>query len=129
MIPEPVIKTLITGCWSYAEAMADARVLLEGKKLPFAKSKESWITDIDRLGESVCEGEGSDSGMSYQDYLMILLSMNMDQTYERMLDLMSVNAQTIDDNFDIENGAVALSAEFIISYDGRKYYIRESGGY
>ena len=60
---------------------------------------------------------------------MILLSMNMDQTYERMLDLMSVNAQTIDDNFDIENGAVALSAEFIISYDGRKYYIRESGGY
>lgn len=129
MIPEPVIKTLITGCWSYAEAMADARVLLQGKKLPFTKSKESWITDIDRLGESVCEGEGSDSGMSYQDYLMILLSMNMDKTYNRMLDLMNINAQTVDDDFDIANGAAALTAEFTISYDGRRYYIKESGGY
>jgi len=129
MIPEPVIKTLIAGCWSYAEAMADARVLLQGKKLPFAKSKESWITDIDRLGESVCEGKGSDSGMSYQDYLMILLSMNMDKTYSRMLDLMNVNARTVDDDFDIANGATKLTAEFIISYDGRSYYIKESGGY
>ena len=129
MIPEPAIETLITGCWSYVEAMADARVLLQGKKLPFTKSKESWITDIDKLGESVCEGKGSDSGMSYQDYLMILLSMNMDKTYYRMLDLMNINARSVDCDFDIANGAVALTAEFIISYDGRKYYIKESGGY
>lgn len=129
MIPEPAIQTLITGCWSYVEAMADARVLLQGKKLPFTKSKESWITDIDKLGESVCEGKGSDSGMSYQDYLMILLSMNMDKTYYRMLDLMNINARSVDGDFDIGNGAVALTAEFIISYDSRKYYIKESGGY
>lgn len=129
MIPEPVIKTLITGCWSYAEAMADARVLLQGKRLPFTKSQESWITDIDKLGKSVCEGKGSDSGMSYQDYLMILLSMNMDKTYYRMLDLMNINARSVDGDFDIANGAVALTAEFIISYDSRKYYIKESGGY
>lgn len=129
MIPEPAIETLIAGCWSYVEAMAEARVLLQGKKLPFTKSKESWITDIDKLGESVYEGKGSDSGMSYQDYLMILLSMNMDKTYYRMLDLMNINARSVDDDFDIANGAVALTAEFTISYDSRKYYIKESGGY
>ncbi|MCM1287851.1 MAG: DUF5702 domain-containing protein [Clostridium sp.] len=129
LIPEPVVKTLIAGCWSYAEAMADARVLLQGKKLPFAKSKESWITDIDRIGESVCEGTGSDSGMSYQDYLMILLSMNADKTYYRMLDLIDINARSVDEDFDIANGVVALTAEFIISYDDKNYYIKESGGY
>lgn len=129
MIPEPAIETLIAGCWSYVEAMAEARVLLQGKKLPFTKSKESWITDIDKLGESVCEGKGSDSGMSYQDYLMILFSMDMDKTYYRMLDLMNINAQSVDDDFDIANGAVTLTAEFTISYDSRKYYIKESGGY
>ncbi|MDE5873925.1 MAG: hypothetical protein K2H07_08450, partial [Lachnospiraceae bacterium] len=83
----------------------------------------------DKLGESVCEGKSSDSGMSYQDYLMILLSMDMDKTYYRMLDLMNINAGSVDSDFDIANGAVALTAEFIISYDGRKYYIKESGGY
>lgn len=129
MIPEPAIETLIAGCWSYVEAMAEARVLLQGKKLPFTKSKESWITDIDKLGESVCEGKGSDSGMSYQDYLMILLSMDTDKTYYRMLDLMNINARSVDGDFDIANGTVALTAEFIISYDSRKYYIKESGGY
>ena len=129
LIPEPAIETLIAGCWAYAEAMADARVLLQGKKLPFTKSTESWITDIDKLGESVCEGKNSDSGMSYQDYLMILLSMDMDKTYYRMLDLMNINAGSVDSDFDIANGTVALTAEFIISYDGRKYYIKESGGY
>lgn len=129
MIPEPAVETLIAGCWSYVEAMAEARVLLQGKKLPFTKSKESWITDIDKLGESVCEGKGSDSGMSYQDYLMILLSMDTDKTYYRMLDLMNINARSVDGDFDIANGAVALTAEFIISYDSRKYYIKESGGY
>ena len=129
MIPEPAIETLIAGCWSYVEAMAEARVLLQGKKLPFTKSKESWITDIDKLGESVCEGKGGDSGMSYQDYLMILLSMDMDKTYNRMLDLMNINARSVDGDFDIANGVVALTTEFIISYDTRRYYIKESGGY
>lgn len=128
-IPISVVKTLIAGCWAYVEAMADVRILMQGDKVPFEKTNSTWITDIDNLGESIYSGSGNENGLSYQHYMMILLSMNMDKTYYRMLDLINVNAKCSDGEFDISNGVTAFTAEFIVSYGDKKYYIKETGGY
>lgn len=128
-VPVSVVKTLIAGCWAYVEAMADVRILMQGDKVPFEKTNSTWITDIDNLGESIYSGSGSENGLSYQHYMMILLSMNMDKTYYRMLDLINVNAKCSDGEFDISNGVTAFTAEFTISYGDKKYYIKEMGGY
>ena len=129
-IPYPIMKYLIAGCWSYVEAAADVKVLLRGDKLPFEKNSESWITDIDNLGGSLNAADiDDDSGMSYEDYLMILIALNMDKAYMRMLDVMQLNARQIYPEFFIENAAVGLSADVSISYGDSVFEFNISGGY
>lgn len=70
---EPIIKTVFTALWSYAESLVDVRALLEGKKVALVKDKESWQTDPEDLAEN-----GGDiaaltrdipGGTSYSEYL------------------------------------------------------------
>ncbi|MDE6025111.1 MAG: hypothetical protein K2G45_06650 [Lachnospiraceae bacterium] len=128
-IPASVYKVLIAGCWSYVEGIADVRVLMKGEKIPFMKSNESWITDINHLGESIYEGKGHEDGTCYEDYIMMLLAINMNRTYFRMLDLMDMNASVEDTDFDIENGATGLRVDFKMTYGEKEYSIRQQGGY
>lgn len=128
-IPATVYKVLIAGCWSYVEGIADVRILMHGGEIPFVKRNESWITDLDNLGESIFEGQGCEDGTCYEDYIMMLLAINMDRTYLRMLDLMDVNASAEDEKFDIANGATNLKIDFKVIYQDRQYNIRQQGGY
>lgn len=130
LVPEPILKCLITGCWSYVEAMADVRCLLEGRRMAFTKNKGNWITDLNNLENSVLgEGISDDKGMCYEDYLMILMALNMDKVYYRMLDIMELNVRQTDSSFQIENGAVRLSADFDISFGNWNFYINKTGKY
>lgn len=129
-IPEPILKYLIAGCWSYVEAMADVRCLLEGRRIAFAKNDGNWITDLNDLEESVLdEGSSDDKGMCYEDYLMILMALDMDKVYYRMLDIMELNVRRTNEQFQIENGAVELSVDFDISFGEWNFYINQTGKY
>ena len=129
-VPYSVVKYLISGCWAYVESVADVKLLLKGKKLPFDKSGSNWLTDIDNLGGSLDDADFEDeAGMDYEDYLMILMALNMDTAYLRMLDLMQLNARQIYPDFKMENAAVGLTAEVSLIYDGSEFDYRISGGY
>ena len=129
-IPYTIMKYLIAGCWSYVEAAADVKVLLRGDKLPFEKTSGSWMTDIDNFGGSLRDaGVSDDAGMSYEDYLMILMALNMDKVYMRMLDIMQLNARQIYPEFLMENAAVGLSADVSIAYGYSEFDFNISGGY
>lgn len=130
VIPEPILTYLIAGCWSYVEAMADVHGLLEGKRIPFVKDSTSWITDLNDLENSVSDECTEDErGLCYEDYLMILMALNMDKVYYRMLDIMELNVRQQQSQFQIENAAVHISVDFDVSYDGRTFCIHEAGGY
>lgn len=127
---EPVIRYLLAGCWSYGEAMAEVRNLLSGAALPFVKDYDSWITDINNLGESIFyKAEEKENGLCYKDYLYILLAMDTDKTYIRMLDLIELNTRQENTDFQIENGAVGISVDMRISYQGRETSINIKDGY
>ncbi len=129
-IPEPILKYLIAGCWSYAEALSDVRILLDGKKTEFMKNKNNWKTDIDHLSDSIKEKQPDEGkGMSYEDYLLILLSLNMDSTYKRMLDIMQLNAKQIYPEFKMENAAVGLTVDVSIESSDSVFNFNISGGY
>ena len=129
-IPEPILKYLIAGCWSYAEALSDVRILLDGKKIEFKKNKNNWNTDIDHLSESLKEKKtGEGKGMSYEDYLLILISLNMDSSYKRMLDIMQLNTRKIYPDFKMENAAVGLTADVSIESPDSVFNFNISGGY
>ena len=126
----PAVKYLLAGCWAYIEAVADTRVLFDGKKAAFAKTSENWITDIDHISESLSqETEDVDGGLDYQAYLTILELIHMEQTKLRMLDLMQINAMQENEEFRIRNAAVGLEADFSCSYDGCTYYFHQKGNY
>lgn len=117
LIPPSIIKYLLAGCWSYAEALADVRVLLQGDKQEFVKNKTNWITDINSLGTSMYKEKGNDTGMGYSDYLMTLLACSSDVLYYRMLDLMELNIKLSDSNFEIENCMVSYTVDVTIEYN------------
>ncbi len=116
-IPEPVLKYLLAGCWSYAEAMADVRALAAGKKTAFVKNRENWITDIKKLADTVMSDvPESEHGLGYEDYLCILMALKTDKINYRMLDLMQLNAAKAGESVKIADCAVAAGADFTCMY-------------
>lgn len=129
-IPEPILKHLLAGAWAYVEAVAEVRNLLRGNCMTFAKDDNNWITDLEHLEEGVYgEGVKDEHGLAYKDYLLILLALEMDDAYYRMLDIMGVNAGQEDERFFIEHAAVAFSADIQVSYGGKKIYVTEYAAY
>lgn len=129
-IPEPILKYLIAGCWSYIEAVSDVRELMRGHKVSFEKNSDNWKTDIDNLANSfIEEGDNQEEGLDYEDYLMILLAVKMDSAYTRMLDIMQLNASKIYPDFKMSNAAVGLTVDASIEYDDSVFNFNISGGY
>lgn len=129
-VPEPVVRYLIAGCWAYVESIFDVRCLLEGQRMDFFKSKTTWKTDLTDLEKSQnLEGTESDSGLAYKDYLLILLALDMNSGYYRMLDIMELNTKQRYPEFDMNHAAVAFMTDAHITYDGKDYYYREVMGY
>ncbi|MBQ9278732.1 MAG: hypothetical protein IJ224_08895 [Lachnospiraceae bacterium] len=129
-IPEPILKYLIAGCWSYAEAVSDVRQLLRGHKIAFKKDNSNWKTDIYNLAKSFMEDEeDKGEGMSYEDYLLILMAMNMDNVYPRMLDVIQLNTRQFYPDFKMENAAVGLTVDTSIECEDSIFGFCISGGY
>lgn len=129
VIPEIAIRYLIAGAWSYVEAMAEVRTLLNGEKQPFIKSADTWQTSLKNIGSSLLNAKGYENGLSYEDYLVILLALSGDTIYLRMLDLMDMNARQEETDFRMKNAAVELSADLRISLGIRDFYYSLTLGY
>lgn len=130
LVPEPILKYLLTGCWAYAESIYDTRMLLEGKKVPYKKTSKDWHTSLMGIGTDMMQtGNGSSKGLDYKDYLTILLATKGDIATYRALDLMETNARTVHPEFKITNAAVGLDTEVKIRINGAISYIHMSGGY
>lgn len=75
---EQAIKQVLLILWSFGESVMDIRSLLSGKKCAFNKKTEDWqlqLSGLFRLGteEDMQEGGDTENGLTYQQYLQILL--------------------------------------------------------
>lgn len=71
--------------WAYGESIMDIRTLLKGHRVPLVKLKESWQLQLSKLltlGTKEDQGEGRDDmgGLTYQEYLRILLFLEKKET-------------------------------------------------
>lgn len=78
-----VIKHMILLLWAFGESVMDLRALLSGKKVPLMKNEESWqlsLAELFLLGtaEDRLEGREAASGLTYVQYLQILLFLEKD---------------------------------------------------
>lgn len=83
--------------WAYGEAIMDLRTLLGDGKVALVKNADNWqlsLSGLMQLGETQEAGESSniDEGMSYQEYLRMLLFLkSQDETGMRTLDMIEQN--------------------------------------
>lgn len=139
----PVVKYLIAGAWSYLESVADAYRLVHGKKTPYIKTSATWITGLEGLSnyEEALQGDDVESGLDYKEYLMILMAMNMNAVYYRMLDVMQVNVAERNIGEDgsglsnrthtllMKDAITAFGVSAVVEYEGVDFTLEEEIGY
>ena len=131
---EEAIKMAIIFAWTFAETISDLRILLSGGKVPIIKSEESWNLSIENMLEFRDHlKEGGGSGLSYEDYLkMLILLENKLKKTMRLMDIIEINIRkyTGNNNFGLDNCIDVLSANFNIhgAYN-RKIEIERVYGY
>lgn len=77
-----VIKTAILTAWAFGESILDVRALLQNKRVPFLKNESLWTLQLENIGKLTTEymtAKESDIGLSYEEYLGILLLFQKDQ--------------------------------------------------
>ena len=98
---EELFYLLILAAWAYAEALVDCKCLLDGKKVPLMKSDGTWTLSLEQLtkiGASQLSGyadqDGKSEGMSYEDYLrLLLLGVSKEKKYIRLMNLIEANVR------------------------------------
>lgn len=95
-LPEiaPLLQAAIILGWAYAESLYDIKVLLAGGKVPLLKTAENWHYDISCVFEETAaeDVESGEMGLSYQDYLRILLMLQNTETVNyRFFDIVEMD--------------------------------------
>ena len=95
---EEAIREAVTYMWSYAEAVTDIKALLDDQKVPLNKNDQSWtlsaegLLSFERSVEEGWESADKEEGLSYEDYLRMLLALESRQMKcMRALDLIETN--------------------------------------
>ena len=135
-VAQPVVKYLLAGCWAYIESVADVYLLVRGHKVPVIKGIDTWLTDFESLAhlDTLAEESGDEKGLDYKEYLMILMALQGNKMYGRMLDIMQMNVTQPDfdggdPNFRMKNAVTAISVNAVVSYKGRNIEVHQENGY
>ena len=89
---------VIMGVWSYGESIVDVRRLLKGDKLNIIKDNSDWQLSLENLlkmnfhaANISGKSDGQKGGLSYEDYLgMLLLMMNRSTRNYRVMQAMEL---------------------------------------
>ncbi|MBR3812082.1 MAG: hypothetical protein IKJ16_07140 [Agathobacter sp.] len=78
-----VVKLGILTAWAFGESILDVRGILAGKKIALLKSEDTWTTDfkdLDALGANFVMAKEAPTGLSYEQYLGLLLLFEKDES-------------------------------------------------
>ena len=88
---------MILLAWAAGESVVDIRTLLSAKKVPLVKNSENWKVSLFSLftlgtGTENLEGEDTENGISYEDYLRAFLFLeDTDKVTMRTIDRVEEN--------------------------------------
>lgn len=115
-----VVKIGLLAAWAYAESVLDVRALLEGKRIPLIKSKDTWTLAIESIGSISQEymvAKESKLGISYSTYLGILLMFQTDKELAyRAMDVQEITLQQTAGSLRMDELVVKAQAEVIYEY-------------
>lgn len=118
-----LLEYSILFAWAFAESVYDVRSLFDGGKVPILKAESTWHTDIGALFEAAAGESGgkSETGLSYEDYLRVLLKMtDTNIKTMRLLDMVELDIRKTagNQNFRIDGciDGMRIEANIISRY-------------
>ena len=121
-----VIETALILCWAFAESVLDVRELFAGGRIPLVKTSDQWQISLVNLSELMSGLDtfrrSDDSGMSYEDYLQVLiLTVPRGKKVLRSMDMIenSIRSQGRP-HFCLDSCIVALEAFADVNAENRK---------
>ena len=136
-LPElaPLFQTVLVLTWAMLESMYDVALLFSGSKVPLLKTAAEWHYSLENMpdfdGSLTIQRE--DRGLSYQDYLRILLCLqDKETTTLRFMDIVEMDIRQTPGNryFRMDACIDGLRADIaFVSRDGKNYSISRSYGY
>lgn len=86
----------LAGAWATAEAINDVKRLEKGGKVPLVKTEDDWVIGLDHVLEEIIEpaieDPGHEKGLSYENYLFLLLCMTgREKKLVGIMDLIQLN--------------------------------------
>lgn len=123
----PVLETIIVTLWSYIESVKDLKALTSGGKVPIVKTPEQWQSTIESIFIKESGNEGYEEGITYRDYLRILLNLSSNESLLRgLMNVIELNIDNVEgyEKFRLDNcfDAWRVSAVVFSGY-GKSYEI------
>lgn len=137
-VPElrDLFRTSILFGWAYAESVYDLQILMKGGNVPLIKDETSWHYGLEGLLGGLWEGpeaSGNGKGLSYQDYLRILLLLTKEEEQLcRAMNVVEANVRLTPGNkaFRLDGCYVGITARISLrSGFGYHLEIREEKTY
>ena len=128
------LKESILYAWVYAESVYDLRVLLAGGRVPLTKSSSTWHYSLGEMfffaADKNVSVTGKEEGMSYVDYLRLLLSFETEKNKTfRFMDIVEMDIRKKPGNkyFQVDVCVDDLTANvFVNSSYGRNFSIKRT---
>lgn len=129
-VPElaDLLKAVLLLGWAYAESLYDIEVLLKGGKVPLLKSRETWHYDLAGAlsGYERTQETGWESGLTYEDYLRIMLMLaDIDTITERAMNLVEANIRMTPGNRAFRLDGCYVCAEAFVTVKSAYGYTYE----
>lgn len=115
---EPVFETALILTWAYLESLYDVKTLLAGGRVELLKADADWHYSLENIwNPSVETQDGRGRGLSYEDYLRVLLYIQSPDTLTlRFMDLVEMDIRRTPGNgcFRMDGCIDGLEAEATI---------------
>ena len=124
-----VIEAALMFCWAFAESILDVRELFAGGRVPLVKTAADWQVSLENLGELLkkldSSRRNSAGGMSYEDYLQVMLmTKNRQQKVLRGMDMIECTIRDKGNrpHFRLDHCIVALEASADVLANKKKTF-------
>ncbi len=132
---QPAAAFALKTAWAYGESILDLRTLLNGGRIPMMKDDSTWQLPLNALagiGTDAPSGSGCAEGLSYPEYLQILLAdENSSSLTAALMDLTEhlMRTERHRPHFRLDNCLEAVELEFEAEAGRQRYHIERRYAY
>ena len=122
-----VIEAALIFCWAFAESILDVRELFAGGHVPLVKNASDWQLSLSNLSHILdhldTSRKDSKGGMSYEDYLRVLLiAKGKQEKVIRGMDMIECSIRGKRPGFRMDHCIVALEASADVKANNKKTF-------